>query len=61
MEKVLKICKWTNISLSIEKCHMIMNEGVVLGNYISSIGIQVDPSKVAVILKIPTPRTQKEV
>lgn len=40
-----------------EKCLIMMNEGFILGHYISSIGIQVDPSKVEVILKIHTPKT----
>ena len=40
---------------------MMMSEGVVLGNFISVDGIQVDPSKIKVIKNIPTPATQKEV
>ena len=40
---------------------MMMSEGVVLGNFISTDGIQVDPSKIRVIENIPTPGTQKEV
>jgi hypothetical protein len=32
---------------------MMMDEGVVLGHYISSAGIQVDLDKIEVILKIP--------
>jgi hypothetical protein len=39
----------------------MMNEGVVLGHFISYAGIQVDPAKIQVILDIPTPSTQKEV
>jgi hypothetical protein len=45
LEKVLKHCKQTHLSLSTEKCHMMMNEGVVLGHYLSSTGIQVDQPK----------------
>ena len=59
LEKVLKICKQTNFSLSIEKWNMIMNEGVFIGNYISYICIQVGPAKIEVILKISTPKTKK--
>ena len=40
---------------------MMMHEGVVLGHYISCIGIQVDPTKVKVTMKIPIPKTQKKV
>jgi hypothetical protein len=61
LEKVLKICKQFHVSLSMEKCHMIMEEGVVLGHLISTSGIRVDPSKVEVILHFPTPKTPTQV
>ena len=38
-----------------------MSEGVVLGNFISSPGIQVDPLKIQVIQNLPIPRTQTDV
>jgi hypothetical protein len=38
-EKVLKRCIQTHLSLRNEKCDMMMDEGVVLGHYISSAGI----------------------
>jgi hypothetical protein len=40
---------------------MMMTEGVVLGHYVSANGIKVDPTKIEVILNLPTPRTQTEV
>ena len=61
LKKVLTRCEQTQLSLSTEKCHMMMSEGVVLGHFISTDGIQVDPSKIKVIKNIPTPATQKEV
>jgi hypothetical protein len=61
LEKVLKRGIQSHLSLSIEKCHMMMRKGVVLGHYISYAGIQVDPTKIQVILNIPTPSTPKEV
>jgi hypothetical protein len=61
LEKVLKRCIQAQLSLSTEKCHMMMTEGIVLGHFISSQGIQVDPSKIQVIKDIPTPKTQTEV
>ena len=61
LEKVLTRCEQTQLSLSTEKCHMMMSEGVVLGNFIFADGIQVDPSKIKVIKNMPTPGTQKEV
>ena len=39
LEKVLKSCKKTNLSLSTEKCHMMMHKGIVLGHFISATGI----------------------
>ena len=59
LEKVLTHCKHTQLSLSTENCHMMMSEGVVLGNFISADGIQGDPSKIKVIKNKPTPTTQK--
>lgn len=61
LEKVLKRCKQTHVSLSIIKCHMMMKEGIVLGHLLSVIGIQVDPAKVEVILNFPTPKTPTKV
>ena len=57
LEKVLTRCEQTQLSLSTEKCHMMMSEGVVLGNFISTDDIQVHPSKIKVIENIPTPGT----
>jgi len=61
LEKVLKHCVQAHLSLSTEKCCMMMNEGIVLGNFISFQGIQVDPSKIQVIQNLPIPRTQTDV
>ena len=61
LEKVLECCEQTNVSLSMEKCHMMMTEGIVLGHFILADGIKVDPAKIEVISKIPTPKTLKEV
>ena len=49
LEKVLKGCEQTHLSLSIKKLHMMMSEGVVLVHFISTVGIQVDPTKIKVI------------
>ena len=61
LEKVLTCCEQTQLSLSTKRYHMMMGEGVVLGHFISTDGIQVDPSKIKVIKNIPTLGTQKEV
>ena len=38
-----------------------MNESIVLGHFVSFLGIQVDPAKVQVILTLPIPKTQTDV
>jgi len=58
LEKVLQCCIATRLCLSHEKCYMMMTEGLILGQYISAAGIQVDPAKIQIILLIPTPTTQ---
>lgn len=40
---------------------MMQNSRIVLGNLISSASIQVDPSKVEVIVHLLVPKSQKEV
>ena len=61
LEKVLEICIATRLYLSQEKCHVMMTEGLILGHYISATGIQLDPTKIQVILLLPTPCTPTEV
>lgn len=61
LEKVLQRCIATRLCLSHEKCHMMMTKGLILGHYISAVVIQVDPTKIQVIILIPTPSTQAEV
>jgi len=61
LEKLLKRCIEAHLALSTEKCHMMMNQGIVLGHFISFLGIQVDPAKVQVIQTLPIPKTQTNV
>ena len=61
LEKGLKRCIESWLSLSTDKCHVMMTEGIVLGNFISQSRIQVDPAKMLVILNLPVPTIQKEV
>ena len=48
-----------NLSLSHEKCKMLLTEGIVLGHHVSSQGIKVDPAKIELIVFLPSPKTQK--
>lgn len=43
-------------SLEWEKCHFMVNEGIVLGHRISESGIEVGRSKIEAIEKLPYPR-----
>ena len=52
LEKVLKRCIETNLSLSNEKCFVMLTEGIVLGHHISSLGITVDPAIIQIILNL---------
>ena len=61
LEKVLIRFQETNLSLSHEKCKMLLTEGIVLGHHVSSQGIKVDLAKIKVIVGLPSPKTQKEV
>jgi hypothetical protein len=40
---------------------MLLTKGVVLGHHVSSEAIKVDPAKIEVIIRLPPPKTQKEV
>ena len=59
LEIVLKRCAETNLILNWKKCHFMVTEGIVLGNKISSRGIEVDKAKADVIEKIPPPMNVK--
>eukprot|EP00253_Pinus_taeda_P029953 PITA_29953 len=61
LEKFQQRCIATRLCLSHKKCYMMITEGLILGNYISAAGIEVDPSKIQILLLIPTPTTQTEV
>ena len=59
LDKMLQRCENTNLVLNWEKCHFMVNEGIVLGHKISKSGIEVDRAKVDVIAKLPHPTTVK--
>ncbi|KAK1612955.1 hypothetical protein QYE76_036628 [Lolium multiflorum] len=59
LDKVLQSCEETNVVLNWEKCHFMVNEGIVLGHKISERGIEVDRAKVEAIEKMPYPRDVK--
>lgn len=59
LEKVLKRCIETNLSLRNEKCFMMLTEGIVLGHHIYSFLIKVDSAKAQVIVNVMPPKTKK--
>src|SRR3954451_21043239 len=59
LDKVLQRCEETNLVLNLEKCHFMVNEGIVLGHKISERGIEVDRAKVEAIEKMPFNRDVK--
>jgi hypothetical protein len=56
---LLKRCKETNLILSWEKSHFMVQEGIVLGHIVSERGIEVDRAKVELIENLPPPTSVK--
>jgi len=61
LELVLKRCTEKNLSLNWEKCHFMVQHGIVLGHEISRNGIKVDKAKVEIIAKLPISRCVKDI
>ena len=53
LEKVLQRCEESNLVLNWEKCHFMVQEGIMLRHKISRRGIEVDKAKI--IDKLPPP------
>jgi hypothetical protein len=58
---VLKRCEETNLVLNWEKCHFMVQQGIVLGHIISAKGIEVDKAKIDLVQSLPPPTTVREV
>ncbi|XP_070026430.1 uncharacterized protein [Nicotiana sylvestris] len=61
LRQVLKRCEETNLVLNWEKCHFMVDEGIVLWHKISKHGIEVDRAKIDIISKLPLPTSVKGV
>ena len=59
LRAVLARCEETNLVLNWQKCHFIVQEGIVLGHRISAGGIEVDKAKIEAIEKLPPPSSVK--
>ena len=53
LSSMLIRCEENNLVLNWEKCHFIVQEGIVLGHRISARGIEVDKEKIEAIEKLP--------
>ena len=54
LEAILQRCIEKNLVLNWEKCHFMVNQGIVLGHIISSRGIEVDKANIELISKLPS-------
>ena len=59
--KVLERCKEKNLVLNWEKCHFMVNDGIVLGHKVSAAGIEIDRAKIEVMTGLPAPNNVKDV
>ena len=59
LETVLHNCIQKNLVLNLEKCHFMVNQGIVLGHIISNRGIEVDKEKNRLIFGLPSPTNVK--
>ena len=59
LRTVLERCEETNLVLNWEKCHFMVQEGIILGYRISARGIEVDRAKIEAIEKLPPPSSVK--
>ena len=56
---VLVRCDETNLVLNWEKCHFMVQEGILLGHQIYARGIEVEKAKIEAIEKLPPPSSVK--
>nr|GEX80275.1 DNA-directed DNA polymerase [Tanacetum cinerariifolium] len=59
LDKMLQHCKDAHLVLNWEKCHSMVNEGIVLGHKVSEVGLEVDKAKIDIISKLPPPNNIK--
>ena len=59
LDKVLQWCEEKHLVLNWEKCHFMVQEGIVLGHKVFEHGIEVDRAKIEVIEQLPPPTNVK--
>ncbi|KAL6327396.1 hypothetical protein AAG906_019709 [Vitis piasezkii] len=61
LETIFQRCIEKNLELNWEKCHFMVEKGIVLGHVISRKDIEVDKAKIELIVNPPPPTNVKEV
>ncbi|RDY05091.1 Retrovirus-related Pol polyprotein, partial [Mucuna pruriens] len=61
LSKMLTSCIDTNLVFNFEKCHFMVNEGIMLGHLVFDRGIEVDKSKIDIITSLPNPASMWEI
>ena len=61
LETIMHRCIEKNLVLNWEKCHFMVNQGIVPGHIILEKGIKVDKAKIDLISKLPSPTNVKTV
>lgn len=61
LSAVLHRYEETNLVLNWEKCHLMVEERIVLGHTVSAHGLEVNKAKIEVTEKLPPPTTVKEI
>ncbi|KAI3523607.1 hypothetical protein L1887_01861 [Cichorium endivia] len=61
LTKILQRCIETNLVLNYEKCHFMVDQGLILGHVVSEKGLEVDKAKIDIIKSLPYPTCVREV
>ena len=61
LDKVVQRCEEKHLILNWEKCHFMVQEGIVQGHKVSERGIEVDRAKIEVIEQLPPPTNVKDI
>ncbi|KAI3516249.1 hypothetical protein L1887_15160 [Cichorium endivia] len=61
LTKILQRCIDTDLVLNYEKCHFMVDKGLILGHVVSKNGLEVDKAKIDVIKNFPYPTNVREV
>ncbi|GJZ59422.1 DNA-directed DNA polymerase, partial [Tanacetum coccineum] len=59
LDKMLQRCKDSHLVLNWEKCHFMVEEGILLGHKVSQACLKADKAKIDVISKLPPPTNIK--